>query len=165
MPFINILQETGVRHIFRPIENGGHNTNWLPQEAAQIEQFKLEVSEGKNPRDVKFKLGQEIVARFHGSSSAIKAEESFIARFQKGAMPENMPEKTVKTLATGIIPLANLLKEAGLTKSTTESRSMLKQGAVRIDGEVTSENFDVSAGTEHIIQVGKRRFAKVTATN
>ncbi len=133
--------------------------SFLPEE--DIEKFKQDIEEGINPRDIKFILGEELVARFHSTEEAIQARENFIARFQKGAMPDDIPEKEL-TAVDGKLAIANLLKEAGLVSSTSEAFRMIKQGAVKIDGEkVTNKALEVEAGTENIYQVGKRRFAKV----
>jgi tyrosyl-tRNA synthetase len=131
---------------------------------AEIEGFRAEIEGGRNPRDVKFLLAEEIIARFHDDDAAVKAREAFIARFQKGAMPEDIPEKVVVSI-DGDIGLANLLKDAGLVQSTSEAMRMVKQGAVRIDGErVDDPKQQVAAGSEHVYQVGKRRFARVTVS-
>ena len=133
--------------------------SFLPE--ADIEKFKQDIEEGINPRDIKFILGEELVARFHSAEEATQARENFIARFQKGAMPDDIPEIELVS-EEGKLAIANLLKEAKLTQSTSESLRMLKQGAVKIDGEkVEDKGLLVEAGTEHIYQVGKRRFAKV----
>ena len=133
--------------------------SFLPEE--DIEKFKQDIEEGINPRDIKFILGEELVARFHSAEAATQARENFIARFQKGAMPDDIPEVELASVE-GKLAIANLLKEAKLTQSTSESLRMLKQGAVKIDGEkVKDKALLVEAGTEHIYQVGKRRFAKV----
>jgi tyrosyl-tRNA synthetase len=133
--------------------------SFLPEE--DIEKFKQDIEEGINPRDIKFVLGEEIVARFHSTEEATQARENFIARFQKGAMPDDIPEKEI-TATDGKLAIANLLKEAGLVQSTSEAFRMIKQGAVKIDGEkVTDKGLEIEAGNEHIYQVGKRRFAKV----
>jgi len=128
----------------------------------EIEGFKKQIEAGTNPRDIKFLLGEEIVARFHSEAEAIQARENFIARFQKGAMPDEMPDVALESVE-GSLAIANLLKEAGLTQSTSESLRMLKQGAVKMDGEkLEDKSLEIAAGSEHIFQVGKRRFAKVT---
>ncbi len=128
----------------------------------EIEGFKQETAEGKNPRDIKFLLGEELVARFHDASAAKLARENFIARFQQGAMPDDMLEKTLPAL-DGKLPIANLLKEAGLTSSTSEALRMTRQGAVKIDVEkVTDTKQEIASGTTHVYQVGKRRFARIT---
>jgi len=128
----------------------------------EIDKFKFDIKSGSNPRDIKFLLAEEITARFHNSASAVKAQENFIARFQKGAMPENMPELELKTV-NGVLTIANLLKEADLTKSTSDANRMIKQGAVRLDGErIENSKLEIPAGQTHVFQVGKRRFARVT---
>ena len=129
---------------------------------AEIDQFKQDVEAGKNPRDIKFLLCEEIIERFHDRNAAIKARENFIARFSKGAMPENIPARTLSAGAEGL-PVCNLLKEAGLVKSTSEAMRMIRQGAVKIDGNRLEDPKQVIyAGTEHIYQVGKRRFARIS---
>jgi len=129
---------------------------------SEIEAFKQEMAEGKNPRDIKFLLGEELVARFHDATAAKQARENFIARFQQGAMPEDMPETTLPA-PEGVLPIANVLKDAGLTSSTSEALRMIRQGAVKIDGEkVTDTKQEIATGTTHVYQVGKRRFARVT---
>ncbi|MBT8121313.1 MAG: tyrosine--tRNA ligase [Gammaproteobacteria bacterium] len=128
----------------------------------EIEGLKRQVADGANPRDIKFLLGQEIVARFHDAAAAEAAQAEFVARFQKGAMPDEMPELTLPAV-DGELRLANLLKEAGLVGSTSEAFRMVKQGAVRIDGErVEDKGLNIPAGTTHVYQVGKRKFARVT---
>lgn len=137
--------------------------SFLPTE--EIEKLKQDVEEGINPRDIKFLLGEEIVARFHSKKDAERAREAFIARFQQGHMPEDMPEKSLST-PEGSLPIANLLKNAGLVNSTSDALRMIKQGAVRIDGErIEDKGLTISTGSTHIFQVGKRRFAKVTITS
>jgi tyrosyl-tRNA synthetase len=128
---------------------------------SEIEGFKQEMAEGKNPRDIKFLLGEEIVARFHSEAEATQARENFIARFQKGALPDDIPEVEL-TSEEGQMPIANILKEAGLVSSTSEAFRMIKQGAVKIDGErVEDKGLIISRGHKHIYQVGKRRFASI----
>ena len=128
----------------------------------EIEQLKQAVIEGTNPRDIKFQLGQEIVARFHDKEAADSAQANFIARFQKGAMPDDMPELTLDS-KNGEIGIASLLKSASLTGSTSDAFRMIKQGAVRIDGErVEDKGLAIKSGSTHVFQVGKRRFARVT---
>jgi tyrosyl-tRNA synthetase len=128
----------------------------------EIRRLQQDVAEGANPRDIKFLLGREIVARFHDEAAAEAAQAGFVARFQKGAMPDEMPEFELAGGDAGL-GIASLLKEAGLTGSTSESFRMIKQGAVRIDGaRVEDRGLAIAAGTTHIFQVGKRRFARVT---
>ena len=124
--------------------------------------LKKSVSDGLNPRDAKFELGMEIVARFHSDAAAEAAKQEFISRFQQGAMPDEIPEKSLDS-QDGQLGLAYLLKGAGLVSSTSEAFRMIKQGAVRIDGErVEDRALQVEAGSSHIYQVGKRKFARVT---
>ncbi|MEJ2346194.1 MAG: tyrosine--tRNA ligase [Gammaproteobacteria bacterium] len=128
---------------------------------SEVEGLRAEVAAGANPRDIKFGLAGEIVERFHSRASAVKARETFIARFQKGALPDEMPELELRC-EDGAKALANLLKEAGLTQSTSEALRLIKQGAVRIDGDrVEDRQLQVEAGSVHVFQVGKRRFARV----
>ncbi len=134
--------------------------SFLPEQ--DIEKFKKDIEEGINPRDIKFVLAEEIVARFHSEAAATQARENFIARFQKGAMPDDIAEKTI-TATDGKLAIAKLLKEAGLVSSTSEAFRMIKQGAVKIDGsKVEDRGLELEAGSTHVYQVGKRRFAKVT---
>jgi len=129
---------------------------------ADIEKLKSEMHAGRNPRDIKFELGRELVARFHSQGEADRAQQNFIARFQKGALPEDIPEVELSADSEGL-PLANVLKQAGLTSSTSEALRMIRQGAVRIDGErVEDAGLIVAAGTAAVFQVGKRRFARIS---
>ena len=128
----------------------------------EIEGFRQQVEEGENPRDIKFLLAEEIIERFHDMAAAKKARENFIARFQKGAMPDEMPEKMIASSSEGL-PIANVLRDGGLVGSTSEAMRMIKQGAVRIDGnKVTDKSLVCLPGTTHVYQVGKRRFARIT---
>jgi tyrosyl-tRNA synthetase len=130
----------------------------------EIEGLKKAVADGSNPRDVKFELAEELVARFHDQAAAERAKTEFISRFQKGAMPEEIEEISVASKDGGL-GIAHVLKEAGLVASTSEAFRMIKQGAVRIDGErVEDKGLNVDAGWAHIYQVGKRRFARVHRT-
>ena len=128
----------------------------------EIEALKKAVDEGGNPRDVKFELAIEITARFHDDAAAQAAKAEFIARFQKGAMPDDIEEVSVPS-QDGALGIAHLLKQAGLVSSTSEAFRMIQQGAVRIDGErVADRGLELKAGTTHVYQVGKRKFARVT---
>jgi tyrosyl-tRNA synthetase len=127
----------------------------------EIEQFKTEVAKGANPRDYKIKFAEEIITRYHNEAAAKKSTENFIARFQKGALPEDIEEVTLQVADAGL-PIGNLLKDAGLVSSTSDGLRMIQQGAVKIDGEKISDTkMIVAVGTKAIYQVGKRRFAKV----
>ena len=129
---------------------------------AEIERLKAQVSEGLNPRDAKFELALEIVGRFHGALAARRAHEAFVARFQRGALPEDLPEVRVPAPAAGL-PIGNLIKEAGLAASTSEALRLIRQGAVRLDGErLEDARALIPAGAVHVCQVGKRRVARVS---
>ena len=130
--------------------------------AQEMASLRRQVDEGGNPRDVKFLLAEELIGRFHDQAAATAARENFIARFQRGAMPEDMPEATLPA-PDGQVRVANLLKDAGLVGSTSEALRMIKQGAVKIDGERLEDTaLECKAGETHVYQVGKRRFARVT---
>ncbi len=127
-----------------------------------IAQLKKAVADGMNPRDAKFELGIEIVARFYDDAAAEDARQEFISRFQKGAMPDEIPDKALDS-QDGQLGIAHLLKGAGLVSSTSEAFRMIKQGAVKIDGErVEDRALQIEVGSTHIYQVGKRKFARVT---
>lgn len=124
----------------------------------EIAQLKSDVANGKNPRDVKILLAKEIIARFHDEASADAAEQEFINRFQKGAIPDEMPEFTFE----GEMGLASLLKEAGLVPSTSEAIRAAQQGGVKIDGEKVEDVKQTAQKGTFVYQVGKRKFARVT---
>jgi tyrosyl-tRNA synthetase len=127
----------------------------------EITGWRAEVAEGRNPRDIKVALAQEIVARFHSQSAAVAALTEFEARFQKGVLPEDMPECTVATM-DGSIVVPQLLKQAGLVDSTSEAMRMILAGAVKLDGERVNDKSDVvKAGRVVVAQVGKRKFARI----
>jgi len=128
----------------------------------EIADLHARVASGENPRDVKFELAGELVARFHDQAAAASALESFVNRFRNNEMPDEMPELTLDCGAAGQLGIAHLLSQAELVSSTSEAFRMIKQGAVRIDGErVSDKGLEVAAGQTHIFQVGKRRFARV----
>lgn len=130
----------------------------------EIEKWRDECLAGANPRNYKVNLGLEIVARFHGEAAANKALENFEARFQRGALPDEIEEISLVADANGL-PIANLLKMAGLTESTSESIRLIKQGAVKIDGEkVEDPKLIMPLLSNHLYQVGKRKFLKVNLT-
>ena len=129
---------------------------------ADIEKLKQAVDDGKNPRDVKFELGIEIVDTYHGVGAGELARDAFIKRFQQGQLPEDIKNVDVEAGSDGR-PLANVLVDAGLTESTSESHRMIKQGAVRIDGERVDDGRQLlQSGSEMVLQVGKRRVARVS---
>jgi tyrosyl-tRNA synthetase len=128
----------------------------------EILQWKQATEQGANPRDYKVSLAQEIITRFHDATAAAKALESFEARFQRGAMPDEMPEVVVSRTSAEGCPIANLLKEAGLVESTSEAMRMVKQGGIKIDGEKVSDpKLVLAVGSKHVYQVGKRKFARI----
>jgi len=125
-----------------------------------LAELKQQVADGSNPRDIKFQLCEEIVERFHDREAAVAARETFIARFRGGAMPEDIPEKTLETDGQGI-GIAAALTQCGLTSSNSDAFRMIKQGGVRIDSEKVSDRaLQLEAGFEGILQVGKRKFCK-----
>ena len=127
-----------------------------------VGRLRQQVAEGLNPRDAKVALARELIERFHSREAADRANEDFVARFQRGAMPDDMPEKSLAAGAEGL-PIANLLKDAGLVASTSEAMRMIKQGAVKINGEkIEDRGLVCEKGSSNIYQVGKRRFAKVS---
>jgi tyrosyl-tRNA synthetase len=131
---------------------------------AAIAALQAEVAGGRNPRDVKFLLCEEIIERFHGRAAAVGAREEFIARFQQGEMPEDMPEKTLETGGDGI-GIAAALSRCGLTASNSEAFRLIQQGGVRIDGEpVSDRGLQLRPGFSGILQVGKRKFCKASVT-
>ena len=131
----------------------------------EVSGLKQQVADGRNPRDVKFELAQELIARFHNQAAAEAAQAEFIARFSQGALPENLEEITVNAGDSAGLPIANLLKEAGLVASTSEAIRMIKQGAVKVDGDKLDDDKRIVArGTEAVFQVGKRRVAKVSVS-
>ena len=131
---------------------------------SDLTRFKQDVEQGANPRDLKFLLAEELIARFHSTAAATSAREDFIARFQKGAMPDDIPELTVSVDGDNI-PVTVLLKNAGLVASTSEATRMIQQGGVKIDGsKVEDRSLLINKGTIAIFQVGKRKFAKISVT-
>jgi tyrosyl-tRNA synthetase len=131
---------------------------------AEINKLKQSVQDGANPRDIKFILAEEIITRFHNQQDAVAAREGFIAQFQQGVMPEDIPEVSVH-VATGDsgLMICNLLKNAGLVPSVTEGQRMIDSGAVKIDGvKIEDKNLKIAVGQTNVFQVGKRKFAKVS---
>ena len=129
---------------------------------SEIETFRSNVEAGENPRDVKFLLAEEIITRFHSAKAAESAKQDFIARFAKGAIPDEMPEVTL-TLDGTQIGVATMLKQAALTSSTSESFRMIKQGAVKIDGErIEDKDLQLKKGQQLVAQVGKRKFVRIS---
>ena len=127
----------------------------------EINALKSEQNNGRNPRDIKIELAKELIARFHDEKSANDAESNFIDRFQKKNIPNDI-EEILHKISGESIPLANLLKDCGMTSSTSEAMRMIQQGAVRIDEQkITDKTHQVSIGTSAVYQVGKRKFKKI----
>ena len=127
----------------------------------EINNLKTEINDGRNPRDIKIELAKELISRFHDLKSADLAETNFVNQFQKKNMPDDIEEISF-SLSGDSIPLSNLLKECGMTKSTSEAIRMIKQGAVRIDEKkVTDLKLLIHSGTSAVFQVGKRKFKKI----
>ncbi|AUN94722.1 tyrosine--tRNA ligase [Pseudazoarcus pumilus] len=128
----------------------------------EVRRLRQEVEAGRNPRDAKVLLAQEIVERFHDRRAAEDALEAFEARFRRGEVPDDLPEIALSTDGGGL-PLVQVLKQAGLTASTSEAMRLIGQGAVRVDGErVEDRGLHLEAGRSVLVQVGKRRFASVS---
>lgn len=132
---------------------------------SEIDAWKRHCMEGANPRDYKVRFAQEIVARFHSASAAKSALEAFEARFKRGLIPEDLEEQELRAPESGY-PIANLVKDLGLVSSTSEANRLILQGGVRIDGEkVADRHVVLKAGASYIVQVGKRKIAKVKLLN
>lgn len=129
---------------------------------AEIDALRQKAGDGMNPRDIKFLLAGELVSRFHSEAAAEAARDSFIKRFKNNEIPDDISEVTL-TADGGRLGIANLLREASLVSSNGEAFRMIKQGAVRMDGQrIEDRGLEISAGTTHVYQVGKRKFARVT---
>jgi tyrosyl-tRNA synthetase len=128
---------------------------------ADIAALKRAAAEGRNPRDIKFELGQELVARFHDAAAAERAQRDFIARVSEKTVPTDLPPKVIQVDPAGM-KVANVLKEAGLAASTSEAGRKIEEGAVKVDGtRVTDRGLTFAAGADHVFQVGSRRFARL----
>ncbi len=129
-----------------------------------IRQWKQEVEQGRNPRDIKVIFAQEIVSRFHSKQDAEAALADFEARFRRGALPDDIPEKILYAEADGL-PIAQALKQAGLTASTTEALRMIEQGGVKLNGEkVSDKSIKLARGETAVVQVGKRKFVRISVS-
>lgn len=129
---------------------------------SEIEAFQQEIKQGRNPRDVKFLLAEEIITRFHDAEAAVSAQQDFIARFAKNAIPDDIPEITL-VVEDDSLGVAALLKQAGLTSTTSESFRMIKQGAVKLDSvKIEDKGLQLEKGQQLVAQVGKRKFARIT---
>jgi tyrosyl-tRNA synthetase len=125
----------------------------------EIEQFKRDVSAGANPRDIKIKLAEELVARFHGQEAAVTAHRAAGNRMKEGELPDDLPE--VELQAEADMPIAAVLNRAGLVKNSAVARDLLNSGGVRVDGEVVGREFMFVLGAEHVCQAGKKAFARI----
>jgi len=126
----------------------------------EIEQFRADVANGANPRDIKIKLAEEIVARFHGEEAAANAHRAAGNRMKDGELPEDLPE--VEVVAAENLPIAAVLNRAGLVKNSAMARDLLNGGAVKVDGAVVDRDFVFAIGATHVCQAGKKSFARVT---
>jgi tyrosyl-tRNA synthetase len=129
-----------------------------------IRQWKQAVEQGRNPRDIKVMFAQEIVSRFHSKQDADAALADFEARFRHGVLPDDIPEKILYAEAGGL-PIAQALKQAGLTASTTEALRMIEQGGVKLNGEkVSDKGIKIARGETAVVQVGKRKFVRISVS-
>ncbi|MGQ7960802.1 tyrosine--tRNA ligase [Pseudomonas sp. SP16.1] len=126
----------------------------------EIEQFKRDIEQGANPRDIKIKLAEELVARFHGEEAAANAHRSAGNRMKDGELPEDLPE--VELTSAEDMPISSVLNKAGLVKNAAGARDLLGSGGVRVDGEVVDRTFLFKVGSTHVCQAGKKAFARVT---
>ncbi|MCY1439279.1 Tyrosine--tRNA ligase [compost metagenome] len=126
----------------------------------EIEQFKRDVEQGANPRDIKIRLAEEIVARFHGEEAAATAHRSAGNRMKEGELPMDLPE--VQLSASEDMPIASILNKAGLVKNAAVARDLLGSGGVRVDGEAVDRGFLFKLGATHVCQAGKKAFARVS---
>ncbi len=132
------------------------------EQMSTLSKWRAEVEQGRNPRDIKVFLAQEIVTRFHTRAAAEQALVEFEARFKQGVLPDDMPQVTV-VATDGVISIARLLKQAGLVESTSDALRMITQQAVKLDGALISDKaLQIKAGTVVVAQVGKRKFGRVT---
>jgi len=131
----------------------------------EIEGFRSEVANGTNPRDIKFMLAEEIITRFHNNKLAQKARQAFIDRFRDGGMPDGIPESDYDSGGGDDVWIVAVVSGCGLTQSNSEAIRMIKQGAVKLDGEkVIDKDARLDSGNSYVLQVGKRKFARVRVT-
>ncbi len=126
----------------------------------EINGFRKDVEAGANPRDIKIKLAEEIVARFHGEEAAASAHKSAGNRLKEGELPEDLPE--VEVAAAEDLPIGAVLNKAGLVKNSAVARDLLSSGGVRVDGDVVDRSFVFKVGATHVLQAGKKAFARVS---
>lgn len=129
----------------------------------EIEQFRADVEAGANPRDIKIKLAEELVARFHGEEAAASAHKSAGNRLQDGELPDDLPE--VELQADADLPVSAVLNRAGMAKNAAAARDLLEAGSVKVDGQVVSKDFVFVLGCEHVCQAGKKKFARIRLKN
>jgi tyrosyl-tRNA synthetase len=127
-----------------------------------VEALRRAIAEGRNPRDVKFELAQEIVARFHGTAAAEAAQRAFVARFANKSLPTDLPLQRLPGRSAAGETIVAVLKATALAASNSEAARKIAEGAVRIDGiKVSDRDMLLAVGAEHIVQLGPRRFARV----
>lgn len=126
---------------------------------AEIDAFRADVEKGANPRDIKIKLAEELVARFHGEEAAANAHRSAGNRLAEGELPDDMPEVVLET--DGSLPVSAVLNRAGLVKNAAAARDLLAAGSVRVDGAVVERSFEFKPGSEYVCQAGKKKFARI----
>lgn len=160
--------DESAEQIFGKLMSISDETMWLYFELisfrplAEVQALRDQVNAGMNPRDVKFLLAEEIAARFHSLAEARKAQQNFVAQFQKGQLPDDMPNIQMNNEGKGM-PILSVMKGAGLVESTSEAGRLIKQGAVRVDGQrIDDRNWILEPKKVIILQVGKRRFAKIS---
>jgi len=163
-----IFPSTPPREIFGKLMSVSDEQMWRYIELLSFEPigvvrgWRKEVKAGRNPREIKVLFAKEIVARFHSKTAAEKAADEFDARFREGALPDDMPEVKLFYPATGL-PIAQLLKQLNLAASTTEANRLIEQGGVKVNGHrVIDRTLTLAKGGPYVIQVGKRKFARVT---
>lgn len=162
--------DESAEQIFGKVMSISDETMWLWFELIsfrsleEIQQLRDDATNGKNPRDIKFLLAEEIVARFHDQAAATAAREHFIAQFQRGLLPEEIPSVELNNQGVAMA-IANVIKEAKLAASTSEAVRLIQQGAVRVDGErIADRQWLLAPNKEVVVQVGKRRVARVNVT-
>jgi tyrosyl-tRNA synthetase len=130
------------------------------RDMAEIEEFQADVTRGANPRDIKIKLAEEIVARFHGEEAAAAAHRSAGNRMKEGELPDDIPE--IELRSSENMPIASVLNRAGLVKNAAVARDLLASGGVRVDGEVVDRAFMFQLGDTHVCQAGKKAFGRIS---
>jgi len=130
------------------------------RDLTEIDEYRVDVSRGANPRDIKIKLAEEIVARFHGEEAAATAHRSAGNRMKEGELPEDIPE--ISLCSTEDMPIASVLNRAGLVKNAAVARDLLASGGVRVDGQVVDRSFLFCVGSVHVCQAGKKAFGRVS---